>query len=250
MADRLQPRGVVARRQPRQHPGHDPLGQQVGRGERPVAAKLQLVLVGAGSAHPRPANPKPPPAQGDRARLAAMPHRGAGRIVLALGAGQLDDLAVHQLAHDLQADRGRGGQQPLGHVRGEHRQVLVHPTGQPLRQPSGTGRHQPKRAWVRRGLGGRSGSVGVLHAGSSFGLGGPRSVSRQPLRGGPHLKSHGPRDNLHRAASAGGGVLAGVGQRRHRLWPPGPPRLDPLSLGRPPTPPPMTTYWRTPLARN
>jgi hypothetical protein len=31
---------------------------------------------------------------------------------------------------------------------------------------------------------------------ASFGLGGPRSVSCQTLRGGPHLKSHGPRDNL------------------------------------------------------
>jgi len=32
--------------------------------------------------------------------------------------------------------------------------------------------------------------------GFSFGLGGPRSVSCQSLRGGPHLKSHELRDNL------------------------------------------------------
>jgi transposase len=45
---------------------------------------------------------------------------------------------------------------------------------------------------------------------------------------------------VHRTAPAGGGVLAGAGKRRHRLWPPGPPRLDPLPLGQSPTPPPMT----------
>jgi hypothetical protein len=47
---------------------------------------------------------------------------------------------------------------------------------------------------------------------------------------------------VHRAASAGRRVLAGTSQRRHRLWPAAPPRLDPLSLGRPPTPSPMTAY--------
>jgi transposase len=49
---------------------------------------------------------------------------------------------------------------------------------------------------------------------------------------------------VHRTASAGRRVLAGVGQRRHRLWPARPPRLDPLSLGRPSSSSPMTAYWR------
>jgi hypothetical protein len=50
---------------------------------------------------------------------------------------------------------------------------------------------------------------------------------------------------VHRAASAGGGVLAGIGQRRHRLWPAAPPRLDLLPLAGSPSP--MTTHWRRPL---
>jgi hypothetical protein len=86
----------------------------------------------AGGAHPGPVDPDPPSAQGDGAVLAAVAHRHSLRVVLALGAGQLGDLDVHQLGHDLQADRGRGGQQPLGHARGEHSQVLVDPAGQPL----------------------------------------------------------------------------------------------------------------------
>jgi hypothetical protein len=53
---------------------------------------------------------------------------------------------------------------------------------------------------------------------------------------------------VHRAPPAGGGVLVGVGQRRHRLWPAHPPRLDPLPLAGPPAPPPMTAYWRRLLA--
>jgi len=44
---------------------------------------------------------------------------------------------------------------------------------------------------------------------------------------------------VHRAPSAGGGVPAGPGQRRHRLRPPGPPYLDLLSPGRPTAPPSM-----------
>ena len=50
---------------------------------------------------------------------------------------------------------------------------------------------------------------------------------------------------VHRASPAGGGVLAGAGQRRHRLWPAAPPGLDLLPLGRPSPPPPLTAYWRS-----
>jgi hypothetical protein len=108
----------------------DPLGQQVGRGERGVRLQRQLVGIGAGGAHPGPTNPRPPPAQGDRALLAAVPHRHPSRVVLALGTGQLDHLDVHQLTHDLPADRGRGGQQPLGSCARRTRPG-ARPPGQP-----------------------------------------------------------------------------------------------------------------------
>jgi hypothetical protein len=48
---------------------------------------------------------------------------------------------------------------------------------------------------------------------------------------------------VHRTSPAGGGVLAGAGQRRHRLRPADPPRLELLPLGQP-TPPPITAYSR------
>jgi transposase len=48
---------------------------------------------------------------------------------------------------------------------------------------------------------------------------------------------------VHRTPPAGCGVLAGAGQRRHRLRPADPPRLELLPLGQP-TPPPKTAYWR------
>jgi transposase len=52
---------------------------------------------------------------------------------------------------------------------------------------------------------------------------------------------------VHRAAPAGGGVLAGAGQRRHRLRPAGPSCLGLLPLGGPTPPPAVTAYWRRPL---
>jgi hypothetical protein len=55
--------------------------------------------------------------------------------VFALGAGEVGDLGGHQLGHDLQADRGRGGQQPLAQVLGEPGQMPVQAAGQPLGQP-------------------------------------------------------------------------------------------------------------------
>ena len=49
---------------------------------------------------------------------------------------------------------------------------------------------------------------------------------------------------VHRTPPAGGRVLAGAGQRHHRLRPAGPPRLGLLSLGQPTPPPPITSRRR------
>ena len=58
------------------------------------------------------------------------------RGVLALGAGEVGDLGGHQLGHDLQPDRDRGGQQPLAQVLGEPGQVPVQAAGQRSASPS------------------------------------------------------------------------------------------------------------------
>jgi hypothetical protein len=148
-ADGLQASAVPAGRQPRQHPGDDALGEQVGGGEGGIG--LQGQLAGAiGGADPGAANPKAPAAERHGALLGAVPVGGAGRVVLALGAGQLGHLRGHELAHHLQADRGRGGQQPLAHALGEQSQVGVDAASQPLRQAKAAGRHQCQRALLGR----------------------------------------------------------------------------------------------------
>src|SRR4029453_6822550 len=74
----------------------------------------------------------------------------------------------------------------------------------------------------------------------------PRGARAPPRLGQPVRQAA----LVHRAASAGRGVLAGPGQRRPRVRPAGPPRLDPLPLGRPPPPPPMTPYGRSLLVHS
>jgi hypothetical protein len=64
-----------------------------------------------------------------------VPDRAAVGIVAAFGAGELADFGLDQLGHHLQADGGRGGQQPLAHVLGERSEVAVDAAGQPLRHP-------------------------------------------------------------------------------------------------------------------
>ena len=59
------------------------------------------------------------------------------------GTSQPGDFGVHQFAHDLQADRGRGGQQPLGHVGHKRGQVAVQTPGKPLWQAKRRSISQP-----------------------------------------------------------------------------------------------------------
>ena len=94
---------------------------------------LDTVVVGDG-AHPGPAHRDAPPAEGHLAVLGAVPVRGAVRVVAALRPGHLGDLGVDELAHHVQADRHRRGQQPLAHLRRERLELLAHLPGQPLRQ--------------------------------------------------------------------------------------------------------------------
>jgi transposase len=74
--------------------------------------------------------------------------------------------------------------------------------------------------------------------------------SQPALAGGAHPRVGQPVRQaalVHRAAPGGGGVLAGDGQRRDRVRPAGPPRMDLPPLGQPPPPPAVTAYWRRPL---
>jgi hypothetical protein len=93
------------------------------------------VLVVADGSDSGPADRDPPATEGHGAVLAAVALGDPGRVVLALGAGEVSDLGRHQLGHHLQADRGRGGQEPFAHVLSEPGQMPVQAAGQPLGQP-------------------------------------------------------------------------------------------------------------------
>jgi hypothetical protein len=83
-ADRLQPGGVVARRQLGQHPLQGQLVQQLGPGERRPGRQAQLAGA-VGGAHPRTVDPHTPAAKGDLAGLGAVADRGTVGVVAALG---------------------------------------------------------------------------------------------------------------------------------------------------------------------
>jgi hypothetical protein len=72
-ADRLEAQLVAAGREAGQHARQNPLSQQIRRGERLVRLERQLAPVIAGAAHPRAANREAPPAERDRAVVAAVP---------------------------------------------------------------------------------------------------------------------------------------------------------------------------------
>jgi hypothetical protein len=101
------------------------------------------VLVVADRADPRAADRHPAPAEGHRAVLAAVALGDFSRVVLALRPREVGDLGLHQLGHHVQANRGRGGQQPLAHVLHELGQVPVQAASQPLGQPQRRRADQP-----------------------------------------------------------------------------------------------------------
>jgi hypothetical protein len=102
---RLEAHLIAAGGEAGQHACHDPVGQQVGRGERLVGP----ALVVTDAAHPRTADGKAPPAERDHAVVAAVPRGDLVGVVSAFRAGQLRDLGLHQLGHHLQPHRRRGG---------------------------------------------------------------------------------------------------------------------------------------------
>ena len=103
--------------------------QLIGR-HRPPRRFRRRCAPGAGA-------PAPSAAQGDRARLAAVAHGGAIRIVLELRPRQRGDVLVHQRLHDLQAGTDGERHSPPGANRrarpGTRRPI-------PTSSPSGRGR--------------------------------------------------------------------------------------------------------------
>ena len=137
LPDRLEPDRVAAGRQPGEHLLHRHLAQDLRRGEQLIGRDRQLPGA-VGGAHPRPGHRHPAPTQGDRAALAAVAHRGPGRVVPALRPGQRGHVGVHQRLHDLQAGTHGQRQQTLLHVLGD----LGHRHSDLLRQR----RSRPRRA--------------------------------------------------------------------------------------------------------
>jgi hypothetical protein len=211
-ADRLEPDRVATGGQPAEHSGDHAVGEQIRRGERLIGRHGQFVLVVADRAHPRSAHADPAATKGHGAVLAAVPLGGPGRVVLALGSGEVGDLDFHQLGHDLQADRDRRGQQPLAHVFGEPGQMPVQSAGQPLGQPERGRRDQPQPV-TSSDLVERTGRVGVLHPGSSS--------SDLAVLGASHVRRSGedPTSNPTNPGTTSKPSLAGPPDS-HALWRP------------------------------
>ena len=151
LADRLERLPVAAARQASEHRGDHLLGQQIDRRERVVALQPNLalgaILVGD-RPYPRPAHRHPPAAERHPAGLAPVPV-GARPGSCSLSGRPARHLGLDELAHHLQADRDRRGQQPLPHPLGEQPQLLAHAPGQPLRKRPILDQPQP-RAPARR----------------------------------------------------------------------------------------------------
>ena len=88
-----------------------------------------------------------------------MPGVGPVRVVSALDAGQVGDLGLHHLGHHLQADRGRGREQPLTHMCGEGGEMAVDRASKLLWQPPLRRRDQPQALVILVVLAGRGGRV-------------------------------------------------------------------------------------------
>ena len=94
---------IATRRDARQHPLHNHPRERVPRGEVLVGLQPDL-LAAVGAAYPRPLDVNAPPAEGDLARLVAVTHRAALRVVSALRADNLVDLLFQQLGQHAEPD--------------------------------------------------------------------------------------------------------------------------------------------------
>jgi hypothetical protein len=119
---------VAAGRQPRQHPLHHHLAEQVIVGERRVG--LQLHLAAVQRARPRPPDGYATAPEHHRAAGAGVPAGAAVGDLGVLGADLRGDLGLHQLGHDTQPHRHTHRQQPLAGRAGDVGQRDAHLIGQ------------------------------------------------------------------------------------------------------------------------
>ena len=118
LPDRFQPDRVATSRDPGQHLAHRHPTEDLGLAEQLVGRHRHLGSAVRG-AHPRPGHRHPPPTQGHRAGLAAVPHPSPGRVVLALRPAHRGHVLFHQRLHHLQPGADRAGEQTLAHVLGD-----------------------------------------------------------------------------------------------------------------------------------
>jgi hypothetical protein len=151
-----------AGRQARQHPGHDASASR--------SVEVNAVWDSSWTSWPsapvprtRAGEPQPSPAKGDRARLAAVPHRGAGGVVLALGPASSTTSTSISSAMTSRPTAVEAASSPGSCAR--RRRPGARPPSRPATAAAQPCWHQPAEAGSdQRPSGGRGASVGVLHA--------------------------------------------------------------------------------------
>jgi hypothetical protein len=109
---RLEPAGIAAGGQAREHLLHRQLAQDLGRGEQVITGQVQLPGPVRGP-DPGPGHRQAPPAQRHRPPFGAVPVPGAIRVVLAARTAQRRHVLVEHRGHHLQAGAHRHSQQAL-----------------------------------------------------------------------------------------------------------------------------------------
>ncbi len=183
LADWFQADLPAAGGDPGQHLRHGHPPEHLSAGKQLIRRHRQLTRTVA-RAHSRPLDGHPAPAQGDRATLAAVAHRGPVGIVLALGPAHRSHIGVHHRHHHLQSGAHGHRQQALANIGNDF-----------------TDRHRHRLRHRQRFYGSINRLIVLFHSG-------PLSFSRIDLAvaqhlaharhqaGDRHLKIHDVRDNL------------------------------------------------------
>jgi hypothetical protein len=124
--------------------------------------------------------------------------------MLPLRSRDLGDLGIDELAHHIQADRHRRGQQPLAHLHGERPQLVAHLPREPLGQRRISDIDQPDLRHETQAARRRARRVDAwfLIGGPPFhsvGVENPERASRHERGGGPPLNFYDAWVNFRRS---------------------------------------------------